>query len=65
MLHLKSLQSPSALHVQASMMSLNAEANVHSADWLMSIFVSELGSQDPAPCTQSKRSVRATVLKDY
>ena len=44
---------------------MNAEANAHSADWLMRAFVNELGSQSPAPCTQSTRSVRAAVPKDY
>ena len=42
---------------KASVTSVNAEANVHSADWLMSVFVNELRSQGPAPCTQSTRSV--------
>ena len=50
---------------KASMTSVNAEANVHSADWLMSTFVNDLGSQGPAPCTQSTRSVSPAVPKDY
>ena len=49
---------------KANVTSVNAEANAHSADWLMSVFVSELGSQGPAPYTQSTRSMRAAVPKD-
>ena len=49
---------------KASVTSVNAEANIYRADWLMSVFVSELGSQVPAPCTQSTRSVHAAVPKD-
>ena len=49
----------------ASMMKVKAEANVHSADRLLIAFVNELRSQGPAPCTQSTRSVRAAVPKDY
>ena len=49
----------------ASVTSVNAEANVHSADWLMRDFVNELGSQGPAPCTQSTSLVRAAVPKNY
>ena len=52
---------------KASVTSVHAEANAHSADWLMStcIFVNKLWLQGPAPCTQSTRSVRAAVPKDY
>ena len=32
---------------KASVTSLNAEANVHSADWLLSIFVKELAPPRP------------------
>ena len=49
---------------KASVTSVYAEAKAHSADWLMSVFVSELGPQGPAQCTQSARSVRAAVPKD-
>ena len=48
-----------------SVMSVNAEANIHSADWVMSSFVNEHGSQGPALCTQSTRSVRAAVPNVY
>ena len=47
---------------KASMTSL--QANVHSADWLMSTFVNDFGSQSSAPCTQSTRSVSAAVPKN-
>ena len=39
--------------------------SLDSTEWLMSADVSELGSQGPAPCTQSTRSVHAAVPKDY
>ena len=47
---------------KASVTSVYAEANVHSADWLMRVFINELA---PPPCTQLTRSVRAVVPKDY
>ena len=50
---------------KASVTSVNTEANVHSADWLMSACVNELGSLVPTPCTQSTRSAHAAVPKDY
>ena len=31
--------NPLALHAQASVMNVHTEANAHSADWLMSVFV--------------------------
>ena len=40
------------------MMSVYAEANSHSAGWLMSIFVNGIA----VPCAQSTRSA---VLKNY
>ena len=46
---------------QASVTSIHAEANVYSADWLMSVF----SMNSASPCTQSRRSVRAAVPKDY
>ena len=47
---------------KASVTSVYAEANVHSANWLMSVFINELA---PPPCTQLTRSVRSAVPKDY
>ena len=50
---------------KASVTSVNAEANVHTADWLISAYLNEFGSPGPAPCAQSTRLVRAALLKDY
>ena len=46
-------------------MQVDLACPLGSANRLMSIFVNELGSQDPAPCKQSTRSVHAAVPKDY
>ena len=48
---------------KASVTSVNAEANVHSADWLMSVFVNELAL--PHVRSQLGQCVRAAVPKDY
>ena len=46
---------------KAKVTSVNAEANVHSADLLMSVFVNELGSQGPAPCADCRRITKGTL----
>ena len=43
---------------KASVTSVNAETNVHSTDWLMSLFVNELALPHVQP-------VRSAVPKDY
>ena len=50
---------------KASVMSVNAEANAHGADGLISVFVNELAPPHVQHCAQSTRSVHAAVLKDY
>ena len=52
---------------KASVTSVNAEANVHSADWLMSIFVNELAQphvrSQQDQCVQQCRRIMEDILK--
>ena len=51
-----SCHKSSALHAQARVMSVHTEANAHSADWLMTIFLNE-----PAPphvCSQQNKCLQ-------
>ena len=53
---------------KASVTSVNAETNVHSADWLMSVFVNELTlpyvrSQQGQCMQQCRRIMKDTVWK--
>ena len=66
-------QSPSALQAEtckASVMSVNAEANVPSADWLMSIFINELAlpkyvhSQQDQCMQQCRRIMKDTLQQN-
>ena len=50
---------------KASVMSVNAEANVRGADWLMSIFVNELAPPHMYAVNKVIWSMREAVLKDY
>ena len=57
------MQSLLALQAQCQLMNINTEANVHSDDWLMIVFVIEFGIA--RPWWQSTRSVCAALRKEY